>query len=129
MRTILGTVLLLCLTAGISFGQTIFSPDYQGEQAPQPLTEDSRINSVITGDIGSTTGDPAPSAFAGDPALTIPGSPQGHGDMIRGTNPPPAIGVADDGKIRESNIVARIWAEQGGNRNTKSPAAQKPKRK
>ncbi len=133
MRTVFGLVSLLFLATGILFGQTLFSPDYQGEQSPQPLTEDSRINSVITGDIGTTTGNPPPSAFAGNPDMSIPASPQGHGDVIRGTNPPPAIGVADDGKIRDSNIVARIWAEQGSSNakspvSAKSPATQQPKR-
>ena len=110
MRILFG-LLLLFLSIGMSYGQTIFSPDFQGEQSPQPLSEDPRANAVATGNMGTTSGS-VPSLYAGNPALTIPASPNGVGDNVRGTNPPRAVGVEDNGQVRASNIVARIRGEQ-----------------
>lgn len=126
MRKLLGPFLLFFLAAGIAFGQSLFTPDYTGDPSSHRTTEDPRINSVITGTVGTTTGYPPPSAYAGRPSLGIPASPNGYGDTIHGVNPPPAIGVEDNSQIRASNIVATIRGQQNKPQIAKQKSSQKP---
>jgi hypothetical protein len=125
MRKLLLLTLLLFLTVGISFGQSIFTPEYSGDPSSHRTTEDPRINAVIGDYMGTTTGYPEPSAFAGQQALRILASPNGVGDTVHGVNPPRAVGVEDNGEIRASNIVARIRGEQ----NQPQAAPAQPKKK
>jgi hypothetical protein len=124
MRKLLGPFLLFFLMAGVSLGQSIFTPDYAGNPSSHRTTEDSRINAVITNTMGTTTGYPPPSAYAGRSDRGIPASPNGYGDNIRGVNPPPAIGVEDNGQIRASNIVAKIRGQQNTAPSTKRQSPQ-----
>jgi len=112
MRTLSFLVLLLLLAVGFSWGQSIFTPEYTGDPSSHRTTEDPRINAVIGNYMGTTTGYPPPSAFAGRDALRIPASPNGVGDTAASGSPPRAVGVEDNGQIRASNIVARIREEQ-----------------
>lgn len=121
-------MLLLFVAVGISWGQSIFTPDYMGDPSSHRTTEDSRINAVLGDYMGTTTGYPPPSAFAGNPALSIPARPNGIGDTVHGVNPPPAVGVEDNGEIRASNIVARIRGEQNNTLPKKQPVQKNPRK-
>jgi hypothetical protein len=70
----------------------------------------------------------SPSAFAGNPALGIPATPNGVGDTVHGVNPPRAVGVEDNGEIRASNIVARIRGEKNNTPPKNQPAQKNPQK-
>jgi len=127
MRKLSLLALLLFVAIGISWGQSIFTPDYSGDPSSHRTTNDPRINAVIGNYMGTTTGYATPSAYAGNQALRIPARPNGYGDTIDGVNPPPAIGVEDNGQIRASNIVASIRGEQNIAPPKKQPAQKNSK--
>ena len=122
MRKLLLLTLLLFITVGISLSQSIFTPEYSGDPSSHRTTEDPRTNALINDYMGTTTGYPPASGFAGQQALRIPASANGVGDFVRGINPPRAVGVEDNGQVRASNIVARIRGEQS------QPQAQQKKK-
>ena len=128
MRKLAFLASLLFVGVSMSSGQSIFTPDYTGDPSSNETTNDPRINAILGEYMGTTTGSPSPSAFAGNPALGIPATPNGVGDTVHGVNPPRAVGVEDNGEIRASNIVAKIRGEQNNTPPKKQPAQKNPQK-
>jgi hypothetical protein len=127
MKRLSGVTLLLLLSAALLMAQT----NGQEGQAAQRPSNDPRINSEVTGTVGTTTGQPASPTFAGDQSRNVhPNSGVGDTQAAQGTRQPRAKGTgSDDGTIRDSNIVAKMHGKKANAaKPKKGTTSHQPKR-